>query len=110
MKLLIVRPVYQLVITYHSKGGQLQIAAFDCDTKIMLKIKQFMCVFGLVDIKMRMLRVAELLKIQGFPDGYHMVGNQSDHKKFIGNSVHPKVPKAWAEAIGQRLIELLKAA
>lgn len=92
------------------EGGQVAIAAFDCDTEIMLKIKQFMCVFGLVDIKMRMLRVPELLKIQGFRENYQMVGNQSDHKKFIGNSVHPLVPKHWAEAMGNKLIELLKAA
>ena len=75
-----------------------------------IKIKEFMVVYSLVDIKMRMLRVPELLKIQGFPDNYQMVGNQSDHKKFIGNSVHPLVPKNWAEAMGNRLIELKKAA
>ena len=74
------------------------------------QIKEFMVIYGLVDIKMRMLRVPELLKIQGFPDNYQMVGNQSDHKKFIGNSVHPKVPKAWSEAMGKRLIEMKKAA
>jgi hypothetical protein len=92
------------------ENGPVAIAVFDCDTGIMIKIKQFMCVFGLVDIKMRMLRVMELLKIQGFPANYQMVGNQSDHKKFIGNSVHPLVPKVWAEAMGKRLIEVLKAA
>jgi DNA (cytosine-5)-methyltransferase 1 len=87
------------------ENGPVAIAVFDCDTEIMIKIKQFMCVFGLVDIKMRMLRVHELLRIQGFPADYQMVGNQSDHKKFIGNSVHPLVPKMWAEAMGTKLIE-----
>lgn len=92
------------------ENGPVAIAVFDCDIEIMLKIKQFMCVFGLVDIKMRMLRVHELLKIQGFPADYQMVGNQSDHKKFIGNSVHPLVPKKWAEAEGKKLLETPKAA
>lgn len=90
--------------------GQVSMAVYDTDTEICIKIKEFMVVYSLVDIKMRMLRVPELLKIQGFPDTYQMVGNQSDHKKFIGNSVHPLVPKHWAEAMGGRLLELKKAA
>jgi DNA (cytosine-5)-methyltransferase 1 len=63
-----------------------------------------MCVYGLVDIKMRMLRVHELLRIQGFPANYKLAGNQSDQKKFIGNSVVPHVVKAWAEAMASRII------
>lgn len=89
-------------------GGSVAIAVFDCDSEVMIRIKQFMSVYGLVDIKMRMLRVAELLRIQGFDENYKMVGNQSDHKKFIGNSVHPLVPKAWAEAEGRKLIDHYK--
>lgn len=85
--------------------GQVAIAIYDNDSAISVKIKQFMAAYGLVDIKMRMLRVPELLKIQGFPEDYKMVGNQSDQKKFIGNSVHPLVPKEWAEAMGMKLIE-----
>jgi len=91
-----------------AEKGFLAVPVFDCDSEIMIKIKQFMAAFGLVDIKMRMLMIPELLKIQGFPDEYHMVGNQSDHKKFIGNSVHPLVPKTWAEAMGNRLLDLIK--
>jgi len=90
--------------------GQVAMAVYDGESDICIKIKEFMVIYELVDIKMRMLRVPELLKIQGFPDNYQMVGNQSDHKKFIGNSVHPLVPKHWAEAMGIRLIELKKAA
>ena len=73
-------------------------------------VTNFMVIYSLVDIKMRMLRVLELLKIQGFPDNYQMVGNQSDQKKFIGNSVHPLVPKHWAEALAGRLLKISKAA
>jgi len=90
--------------------GQVAMAVYEGESDICIRIKEFMVIYELVDIKMRMLRVPELLKIQGFPDNYQMVGNQSDHKKFIGNSVHPLVPKHWAEAMGSRLIELKKVA
>jgi DNA (cytosine-5)-methyltransferase 1 len=70
-----------------------------------------MALYGIADIRMRMLKVQELLKIQGFPENYRMVGNQSDHKKFIGNSVEPNVVKAWVEALAGRLqINLQKQA
>jgi DNA (cytosine-5)-methyltransferase 1 len=74
------------------------------DKEPLYLIQALMDENGIVDIKMRMLMVAELLKIQGFPEKYHMVGNQSDHKKFIGNSVVPDVVKAWAEAMAKRLL------
>lgn len=86
--------------------GNVAIAVFDCDTEVMIRIKQFMSIYGLVDIKMRMLRVLELLKIQGFPAKYKLEGNQSDQKKFIGNSVVPQVVKSWVEAMGMKLIDL----
>lgn len=88
--------------------GSVAIAVFDTDTEICIKIKQFMAVFGLIDIKMRMLRVLELLKIQGFPEDYKLEGNQADQKKFIGNSVHPLVVKYWAEALGRKLAPIIK--
>ena len=92
------------------ESGEMSIPVYDCDTEVVIRIKQFMVIYHLVDIKMRMLRVLELLKIQGFPIGYKMVGNQTDQKKFIGNSVHPLVPKAWAEAFATKFNDILKAA
>ena len=65
----------------------------------MIRIKLFMSVYGIADIKMRMLKVLELLKIQGFPANYKLAGNQTDQKKFIGNSVVPHVVRAWTEAM-----------
>jgi DNA (cytosine-5)-methyltransferase 1 len=90
------------------ENGQVSIAVFDGDSEICIRIKQFMAIYGLVDIKMRMLRVNELLLIQGFPVGYKLEGNQSDQKKFIGNSVVPHVVKAWTEALATKLITNLK--
>lgn len=94
-------PLYVVV----AENGPVAVEVYDGDTEIMIKIKQFMAVYGLVDIKMRMLRVSELLSIQGFPVGYQLEGNQSDQKKFIGNSVVPHVVKAWTEAMAQRIID-----
>jgi DNA (cytosine-5)-methyltransferase 1 len=85
--------------------GKVAIAVYEGDSKAMIRIKQFMAMYELVDIKMRMLRVLELLNIQGFPTGYILEGNQSDQKKFIGNSVVPQVVKCWTEALAQRIIE-----
>lgn len=83
--------------------GEIGIEVYESDSPMTRKIKEFMALYGIVDIKMRMLMVSELLKIQGFPETYQMVGNQSDHKKFIGNSVVPHVVKAWVEAMAKRL-------
>jgi DNA (cytosine-5)-methyltransferase 1 len=79
--------------------GHMAIEVFETDSPMMVKIKEFMAMYGIVDIKMRMLKVPELLKIQGFPHNYTLSGSQADQKKFIGNSVVPIVPKVWAEAM-----------
>jgi len=68
----------------------------DCET--MIKIKIFMAHYGIVDIKMRMLYVDELLRIQGFPKDYKLKGNQTQQKKFIGNSVEVRTAKKIFEA------------
>jgi DNA (cytosine-5)-methyltransferase 1 len=74
----------------------------------MKKIKEFMADNGIVDIKMRMLNIPELKRIQGFPEKYILKGTQTDQKKFIGNAVVPVVPKKWLEALYQPAIESLK--
>ena len=48
------------------------------DSPMTVKIKQFMILYGLADIKMRMLRIDELKKIMGFPEDYILIGTQSD--------------------------------
>lgn len=73
-------------------------------------INAIMNKYGIEDITMRMLKVPELLKIQGFPDTYKLIGNQSEQKKFIGNSVHPIVPDHMANALLIELTYHLKAA
>lgn len=70
-----------------TESGALAIAIEANDTPHMKLIKEFMAMYGIIDIKMRMLYVEELLKIQGFPHDYVLEGTQADKKKFIGNSV-----------------------
>lgn len=92
-------PPYFLLLS----TGEIVIEVYATDSPMAVKIKEFMALYGIADIRMRMLKVPELLRIQGFPDTYRMVGTQSDHKKFIGNSVEPNVVKAWVEALASKL-------
>lgn len=85
--------------------GSFSIPVYENDSPMMVKIKEFMGEHGVTDIKMRMLKVAELLEIQGFPKDYVLCGNQADQKKFIGNSVVPIVVQKWIEAMGDVFIE-----
>jgi site-specific DNA-cytosine methylase len=71
----------------------------------MAKIKRFMALYGIVDIKMRMLRIPELKRIMGFPPDYVLVGTQADQKKFIGNAVEVNMARVLCEALCARLIE-----
>lgn len=79
--------------------GSYGIVVFESDTEELIQIKKFMAAYGIVDIKMRMLKIPELLKIQGFPDGYKLEGTQTEQKKYIGNSVEVTVGKAMFRAI-----------
>lgn len=88
-----------------TKEGCVSVPIYEGDSEVMIRIKQFMAAYNIVDIKMRMLRVHELLSIQGFPVGYKLEGSQADQKKFIGNSVVPLVVKKWTEALGLRLLQ-----
>ena len=75
------------------------------DSPMTVKIKQFMLVYGLADIKMRMLRIDELKKIMGFPENYILVGTQADQKKFIGNAVEVNMARVLCECLCLRLSE-----
>jgi len=95
-----------LYFIQYSINQNVRIEIYDGDSVTMVKIKEFMALYGISDIKMRMLKVQELKLIQGFPIDYRLYGNQSDQKKFIGNSVVPHVVCAWAQAQGKELLKL----
>lgn len=71
-----------------------------------VKIKEFMALYGIVDIKMRMLRIPELKKIMGFPEDYVLIGTQADQKKFIGNAVEVTQARKNTEALCKVLKKL----
>ncbi|WP_294591515.1 DNA cytosine methyltransferase [uncultured Rikenella sp.] len=70
-----------------SVDGGMIYEIYSDDTPAMVKIKEFMALYGLSDITMRMLRIPELKRIQGFPSDYVLIGTQEEQKKYIGNAV-----------------------
>lgn len=112
------RPPYLVKVTYSGvlhdfivpTEDALVYHIYDTDTEPMKKIKEFMALYGIVDIKIRMFRVKELKKIMGFPDRYILVGNQSEQKKFIGNAVEVNMSRVLCEAIINKLVELKNVA
>ena len=89
------RPPY-LIIT---ETGGVEIQIFADDSPMMIKIKEFMALYCVVDIKMRMLTVVELLLIQGFPKDYILIGTQAEQKKYIGNAVEVTIARKLCEAL-----------
>lgn len=80
------------------------------DSPAMRKIKEFMLLYGIVDIKMRMLRIPELKQIMGFPKDYILVGTQAEQKKYIGNAVEVTMARVLCEALARKLNEQNKMA
>ena len=101
------RPPY-LVAT---ESGLLAIEVYETDSEPMKKIKEFMALYGIADIKMRMLKIPELKRIMGFPANYKLVGTQADQKKYIGNAVEVNMARVLCEALVEKLnIQLSNAA
>jgi DNA (cytosine-5)-methyltransferase 1 len=90
-----------------TETGDIAICIEDTDSPAMAKIKEFMALYGIIDIKMRMLRIPELKMIMGFPKDYILVGSQTDQKKFIGNAVEVNTARVMAEALVKK-IHILK--
>ena len=78
---------------------------YDTDPEVLKDIKTFMCVYGIIDITMRMLRINELKRIQGFPSDYILVGTQEEQKKYLGNAVVTIMAQRWCEAIAGTLFK-----
>jgi DNA (cytosine-5)-methyltransferase 1 len=78
---------------------------YEGDSEAMAKIKEFMAMYGITDIMMRMLRIPELKKIMGFPEDYILLGTQAEQKKFIGNAVEVHMATAIVEATAKGLIQ-----
>ena len=89
---------------------QLAIVIYDTDSPMTRKVKQFMAAYGLIDIRMRMLKISELKRIMGFPDSYILVGTQAEQKKYIGNAVEVNMSRVLCEALSRRLLREKKLA
>lgn len=96
-------PIYLLSVS--ETKYSLAIPVFEDDPEIVVKIKEFMAIYNIYDIKKRMLLVPELLKIQSFPDNYYLAGSKTDQKRYIGNAVPPLVARAIAEGMYLPLVE-----
>ena len=94
-----------LVVT---ETGRVAVEIYDTDSPMTRKIKEFMALYGIVDIKMRMLRIPELKKIMGFPEDYMLIGTQADQKKFIGNAVEVNMARVLCEALARKIGNKLK--
>ena len=89
-----------------TKKGNYGIVVFKNDSETMIKIKEFMVLYGIIDIKMRMLFIDELKRIQGFPKDYELIGTKTDQKKQIGNAVEVNQAKALITANSEALYNL----
>ena len=84
--------------------GGIGIQVTPDDSPMTIKIKEFMALYDIIDIKMRMFRIPELKRIMGFPEDYILIGPQSDQKKFIGNAVEVNMARVLCEAICKEII------
>ncbi len=74
------------------------------DTPAMRRLKEFCIDYGIVDVTMRMLRIAEMKRIQGFGTDYVLIGTQEEQKKFLGNAVVTEMATALCETLCSRLL------
>ena len=83
----------------------LGIEVYQGDSPMTKKIKEFMAMYNIIDIKMRMLKISELKRIMGFPADYILKGSQAEQKKYIGNAVEVGMARVLCEALCERLEE-----
>ena len=87
-----------------TERGDLVIEIYEHDSPMTRQIKAFMAMYGIIDIRMRMLTVMELKRIMGFPPDYILVGTQAEQKKFIGNAVEVGMAQKLCEALCTKLL------
>lgn len=86
-----------------TKQGDMAVVIYKTDTDAMVRIKEFMAMYGIVDIKMRMLNTMELKRIMGFGADYVLVGTQTEQKKYIGNAVEVNMSRVLCEALAKEI-------
>lgn len=95
-------PKQKLVsVKQYLMNPQFKVAIYSNDSPMTIKIKEFMSMYGIVDICMRMLKISELKLIMGFPKNYVLIGTQSEQNKFIGNAVEVNMSRRLCEALAR---------
>lgn len=92
-----------------TEAGDMRILIEKTDSPMTKKIKEFMMLYNIGNIYMRMLTILELKCIQGFSKDYILLGTQAEQKKYIGNAVEVRTARAWCEALCRKLAALLSA-
>lgn len=82
-----------------TETGEMAIEIYRTDSPMTVRIKEFMALYCIEDITMRMLMISELKLIMGFPEDYVLIGTQADQKKFIGNAVEVTIARKLCEAL-----------
>ncbi|MCQ2310207.1 MAG: DNA cytosine methyltransferase, partial [Paludibacteraceae bacterium] len=82
-----------------TEKGETAILIYENDSPAMKRVKEFMAIYRIVDIKMRMLNVGELKRIMGFGSDYTLIGTQTEQKKFIGNAVEVNMSTALCTSL-----------
>lgn len=95
------RPMYAVF----TKSGRNLLQDTLHDSEAMKELKQFCREYGIIDIKMRMLRIDELLLIMGFPKDYKLLGTKSENKKYIGNAVECGMARKLCETLYSRVYD-----
>lgn len=93
------RPMYAVF----TKNGNKILQDAATDTAAMKELKKFCRDNGIADIKMRMLRIDELLLIMGFPKDYKLLGTKNENKKYIGNAVECGMARQLCETLYNRI-------
>nr|WP_129732315.1 DNA cytosine methyltransferase [Parabacteroides goldsteinii] len=89
-----------------TETGHFAIEIYESDSPMTKRLKVIMAMYGIVDIKMRMLKIPELKQIMGFPKDYVLIGTKAEQKKYIGNAVETTIACALSEALVEKLEEL----
>lgn len=89
-----------------TETGHLAIEIYESDSPMTKRLKEIMAMYGIIDIKMRMLKIPELKQIMGFPKDYVLIGTKAEQKKYIGNAVETTMACALSEALVEKLEEL----
>lgn len=92
-----------------TEQGDLAIIIHESDSPMTRIIKEFMALYGIIDIKMRMLNIKELKRIMGFPEDYTLIGTSAEQLKYVGNAVEVNMSRILCETLCSKLETMKKA-